>query len=78
MWTMQEIHVSPQNLTLIAIISAIFGGLNLLLNTFLANRRVRKDRLDDQRWSICPLVNDGPKMVHHRHAQKSGPPEQRP
>ena len=33
------------------IIAAVFAGFNLLLLTFLTNRRIRKDKNDDARWT---------------------------
>ena len=33
-----------------ATIAAVFAGINLLLASWLANRRIKKDRDDDRRW----------------------------
>lgn len=52
------------------IIASVSGGLNLLLLTFLAKRRVQKDRADNVRWSVCPLLSDGP--LHESHKHKRG------
>ena len=63
-------HVEPckAGWSPVEIITATAAGLNLLLLTFLAKRRVKKDRVDEHRWSTCPLLAGRPSSLRHRHS----------
>lgn len=55
------------------IITAIGVSFTSLTTGFLAYRRIRKDDLDQQRWSICPLVSEGHAVRGHQHRGRSKP-----
>lgn len=51
------------------IITAICAGVAVVQNGWLAYRRVRKDSIDDQRWSICPLLAEREAPASHSHSR---------
>lgn len=51
------------------IVSAVGVATNLCLLTFLARRRVAKDRKDTARWSVCPFANGEVSAMGHKHRQ---------
>lgn len=51
------------------IITAAGAVATTCFTAFLSYRRVRKDRLDVERWSICPLLGEGRPPTRHRHVK---------
>lgn len=49
------------------VITAVGVVFSTCFTAFLAYRRVRKDKVDTERWSICPLLGDGDPSTRHRH-----------
>jgi len=53
--------------SIVDVIAAIAAGVNLCLLTFLTRGRIRKDRVDNRRWSICPLLREECELLGHKH-----------
>jgi hypothetical protein len=59
------------------IIASVGIAVNLCLLTWLARRRVQKDRKDNHRWSTCPLLDGGPLVAGHKHTLRRASEVQR-
>lgn len=53
------------------VVGAVGAIVTTCLTSFLAVRRVQKDKLDQHRWSTCPLQSDSIETGNHRHRPRT-------